>query len=170
MKPRHLDRQKLQSVITAVAKGNLPEVAARASGIGLPGFQWLMSTGRLPECPLGVEEGDWKLAAWFVDEVDTAEAQVEVKAVSRLSEMEGTDATKEFLQRRFPDRWGKQDTRNVNVKGRIDHRDVSAMSEDQIVARLTQLGARMDTRPEEAYLLPAPAVEDADIEEEDDAS
>jgi hypothetical protein len=101
------------SIIQLVRDGNYPVVAARSLGVNEKTFQaWLSHGERDFERgePSNVDPEGLQLELYL--EVETAEAQFETGMVSTIRER--IDANKNwtghmtYLERRFPDRWGKR--------------------------------------------------------------
>ena len=99
----NIQEKKVQDkLITLLLDGNYPLVAADACGIPRSTFiQWMKR---------GQEEEEGPYFEFF-NRVQSSSAQVEIQMVKCLKEAaeENWKANLEFLQRRYPDRWGRLD-------------------------------------------------------------
>lgn len=102
-RPTVLTPEAQRIITNAVAEGSHLSVACRAAGITYSNFaHWRK------RC----EEGDETAQRFadFFDDIKRASSVAEIMALSKLKEGEqGWQSLAWFLERRFPDRWGKRD-------------------------------------------------------------
>src|SRR4051794_33521992 len=107
-RPTKLTREVLDRIVQAIRAGNHREIAARSAGIGESTLYRWLARGRELERGLHRE---------LVDAVAAAEADAEVHAVavSRKAIVNGNPAAAcRYLERRHPERWGRQHTPDVD--------------------------------------------------------
>ena len=137
------------AICAAIAAGNYVEVAASAGGVTKQAvYKWL-SRGR--DEAARIEEGHAarKTEAMYVDFVDAvtrAEQQAEADAVRIWREQMPDDwrAAKEYLARRFGDRWG--DRQRVEMTGKdggpVKSQVVGDEGREQVTSMIDELAAR----------------------------
>lgn len=108
MRPNKCTKERTKKISDAVRAGAYPAVAAQMSGIGERTFYDWMRKGR---------NGDPEYAN-FYDSVKDAESEAEIANVAliRQAAMAGTwTAAAWWLERKFPDRWGRKDRVQAQV-------------------------------------------------------
>ena len=106
-----LTPERQQRIVNAIAAGNYFDVSCRYTGIDeAPAYLW-MQRGRREQQGIYFD---------FLNAVKEAEAQAEVSAVVAIKQAFGTNwaAAMTWLERKFPDRWGRKDRLDVKV---LDH-------------------------------------------------
>ena len=101
-RPSKLTPEAQQKIVQAVASGNYLETAAAYGGITYTTFNNWMNRGEARESKIYIE---------FFEAVKKAEADAEVLRVARISKAanEGNwQADAWYLERRYPNRWGKR--------------------------------------------------------------
>lgn len=102
-RPTLLTPERQEKIVGAIREGNYFVAACRAAGISeLTGYEWLRrGTNRARNRPTN------ELFARFAKAVAEAEAAAELKIVGEWrSKVPGSwEAAKEFLARRYPERW-----------------------------------------------------------------
>jgi transposase-like protein len=122
-RPDKLTPQVQERIIQAVRGGNYVEVAARYAGIDKAQFyRWL-------------ERGEREKAGKFRDfrnAIKDAEAAAEAEAVAqvRLAARDSWQAGMTWLERKFPERWGRNDRLNITHKDR----DVRTLTDAELEA------------------------------------
>lgn len=102
-RPSKLTSRAMRLVVSAVARGNTRKVAAEAAGISEPTlYRWLA---------LGAEEGATKAYREFREAIAKAEAGAVMAAVGVVRHAGRTSwqAMAWWLERRYPDEWGRKD-------------------------------------------------------------
>ena len=96
-------------IASAIKAGNYACVAAAYAGIGERTFYQWLERGR-------VEPGS--IYAQFAQVVKDAESEAEVRAVAMVQKAMGDNwtAAMTFLERKFPDRWGRRDRLKLEVE------------------------------------------------------
>lgn len=105
-RPTKLTPEVAQAICAAVAAGNFRQVAARAAGVSPRTLgDWLAKGKAQATGPY----------ADFLRAVLRAEQDAEMAMVKRVVEAASQDAkhAEWFLERKFPDRWGRKDRREV---------------------------------------------------------
>ena len=97
-----------EKVVSAIRAGNYAYVAAEYAGISSATFYSWLQQGN--EAKRGVYRE-------FLEAVKKAESEAEVRAVAIIQKhMEGNwQAAMTYLERKFPDRWGRKDRLRVDL-------------------------------------------------------
>lgn len=104
VRPTVLDAERCNAILQYLAEGNRLIVALRAAGVTHECFRLWENRVKAadPDVPSDIAD--------FIGKVRVAEAASEVTAVRELrSGRPGWQGSAWFLERRFPQRWGKQD-------------------------------------------------------------
>lgn len=112
-RPSKLTPERQERIVLAVSAGSYPEVAARANGVDASTFYRWMARGDDPV------ERDPRYRV-FREAVKEAEARAEVVAIGRIQQAAagGTwTASAWYLERKYPDRWGRKDQIRQEVSG-----------------------------------------------------
>ena len=101
-RPSKLTPERQQKLAEAIAAGNYYETACTYAGIDYTTFRLWMQKGEAQEATKYSE---------FFEAITRAEAEAENTAVQIWQKAMADDwrAAQMFLERRHPDRWGKQD-------------------------------------------------------------
>lgn len=121
-RPTKLNEARAAQIVNMVRGGSFALVAARANGIHQATYHAWMARGRDAERD---DDGhcvnpDDQLYADFHDSVKDAEAAAEVQSIAliRQSANNGTwQAAAWYLERKYPDRWGRKDHVRQEVSG-----------------------------------------------------
>ena len=149
-RPMKLTPVVQQRIVSALEAGNYREAAAAYAGIDYGTFGQWMRRGK------GLEPGRRQtpeLVA-FVAAVEAAEARAEVAIVAqwRAKIPENWPAARDFLARRYPDRWSNRERIEQTQQIEITERD-RLTDEDRanrILAILDRVRARRDRDPDPA--------------------
>lgn len=100
-RPTKLTAETKERLVRAIQQGNYYEPACKYAGITYSAFRQWMKKG---------EAGEPKYAQFFED-IKKAEAAAEIRMIQEWQRQAPEDwkAIATFLERRYPDRWGKKD-------------------------------------------------------------
>ena len=131
-----LNDQLIVDLCHAIRQGNYVKVACASCGISMNSFYGWMKKGEQPGCK--------PIYAKLVREVGMAESEIENKVVKCWVDKCPTDwqASRDFLARRFPQRWSNKERReitgadggpiqSINVATNID---LSKLSDEELEA------------------------------------
>src|SRR5215211_1180929 len=115
-RPTKLDRARMEGIPQAIRDGNTWENAARLNKIGYRTIHEWRSRGRVD-----LENDVDSPYAELVAACDAAEAEFEDELIQIVREAGKQDrrnwaAAMTFLERRYPDRYGRRDTLNVDAE------------------------------------------------------
>lgn len=101
-----------RKLTSAIAAGNYHEVACSLAGISPATFYNWMKKGEQAKSGQFLE---------FLEAIKKAEAIAEAKRIQMITEASETNwqAAAWYLERRYPDRWGKQSKHDVNMNGEM---------------------------------------------------
>jgi hypothetical protein len=110
--PTKLTPEVYESILDYLRKGNYFETAAALSGASVDTARDWLRYGRKPDGP--------ELFRRFVADVGVANAEAEASVLAHVARLGKRDwvACMTFLERRFPDRWGRRERKgqvNVNL-------------------------------------------------------
>src|SRR5688500_14704222 len=110
-RPTKLTSEVQQRLVSAIASGNYLEPACAYAGIDYSTFRRWIERG---------EQAERGLYREFRDAIRRAEAEAEIRVVAHWQRQvpESWQASRDFLARRFPDRWGPKD--RLEHGGQID--------------------------------------------------
>jgi|LakMenEpi03Aug12_release.lakeMendotaPanAssembly.Ray.scaffolds.fasta_scaffold931249_2 transposase len=140
-RPTKLNEQTHEAIVTAVRAGNYVETAAQAAGISERTFYHWMERG----------EADYESDldspfSQFFQAVEKAKAESEKIDLDLIAKAAGEgnwQAAAWRLERRFKDKWGRNDKMKIEHAGSIG-RDVEVLTDEQ----LDQLEAKLTGPPE----------------------
>ncbi len=131
-RPTKLTPERQAKLVEVIAAGNYYETACQAAGVDYSTFRnWMIR---------GEEETHGKYREFF-EALTRAEAEAEMQAVAIWHKAMPDDwrAAQMFLERRYPERWGKQSRLDVQqqVQGKmaVEH-DVDAAGANALLAAL----------------------------------
>jgi transposase len=101
---RKFTKGRRKVILNSLKSGNYATTAAASAGIAQKTYYEWLKRGRAE----GAEEDDPEYFE-FVQAVEKAEAYAEAQAVAAIKRSDDWRAHMEYLARRFPDRWGKQE-------------------------------------------------------------
>lgn len=144
-KPRH------EGIVRMIASGSYSEIAARANGVGPSTFYAWMKRGENAEVddkgkPIDFDDERY---VEFREAVKEAEAKAEVLAVGRIQQAAASGtwtASAWYLERKYPDRWGRKDHLRTEVSGpgggpvEIDAEAAALAFLDERASRLAEAG------------------------------
>ncbi len=134
-RPSKLTPERQARLVDAIEAGNYYETACTLAGIDYTTFRLWMQKG---------EAGEAKKYSDFFEAITRAEAQAEQNAITAWQQAFPDDwrAAQMFLERRHPDRWGKQDKLDLKqqVQGKVamEH-GVDAESLDRLATEHPEL-------------------------------
>jgi hypothetical protein len=131
-RPTKFNKDRADTIIDLVSKGNFKTTAARAAGVAPYTLQRWIDAGR---------EGKNKALREFCVALDKAEADAELNAVSKINTKmndSSIPALLDYMRRRFPD-WNVADKKESTVT-------YVNKNEEVIDLRLENLLARYNTR------------------------
>jgi transposase len=131
VRPRALTPEVQKGIIEALARGNYITTACQASGISFEGFRHWRARWESGD-PLAMEFDD------FFASIEKAISVGEMTALDRLGHgAPGWQAQAWFLERRFPQRWGKKDRTPVPPKA---PKPLSEMTPEELDEHERKLG------------------------------
>lgn len=112
-------------IVTAIQAGNYAKVAAEYAGIHVTTFYRWMHKGS------AAKSGAYRD---FYEAVRKAEGEVEVRAVAILHKAMDNNwqAAFKFLERKFPERWGRRDHLSVDVNPRETLAEMLAVTPEEL--------------------------------------
>ncbi|NMP20749.1 hypothetical protein [Sulfobacillus harzensis] len=112
-RPSKLTPERQKKLVDAIRAGNYYETACTYAGIDYTTFRLWMQKGEAREA---------KKYSDFFEAITRAEAEAESRAVALWQKAMPEDwrAAQMFLERRHPDRWGKQDKLKTEVSGTVN--------------------------------------------------
>jgi hypothetical protein len=98
-----------EKIVSAIRAGNYAHVAAGYAGIGERTFYSWLQSGR---------ENKSDLYQQFLQAVKDAEREAEVRAVAMVQKhmADNWQAAMTYLERKFPERWGRRDRLKIEVE------------------------------------------------------
>jgi transposase len=140
-RPTKLNEQTHEAIVTAVRAGNYVETAAAAAGITATTFYRWMERGEAD-----IENDAQSPFRDFREAVEKAKAESEKIDLDLIAKAAGEgnwQAAAWRLERRFKDKWGRNDKMKIEHAGSIG-RDVEVLTDEQ----LDQLEAKLTGPPE----------------------
>ncbi len=112
-RPTKLNDEVTDKLVKAIAQGNYYEAACAYAGIDYSTFRNWMTRG---------EEDKKGEYFEFFEAIKKAEAAAELRLVQEWQKHipNNWQAIATFMERRYPDRWGKRDRLDLNHQGNID--------------------------------------------------
>ena len=112
-RPSKLTPERQARLVEAIASGHYYETACRLAGIHYANFRQWMIKGEAEE------SGKYRE---FYEAITHAEAEAEDHAIQQWQQAMPTDwrAVQMFLERRHPDRWGKQEKWKAEVTATVN--------------------------------------------------
>lgn len=112
-RPTKLTPEVQERICQAIRAGNYYESACAYAGIAYSTFREWMVKGEK------AKSGKYRE---FMEAIKKAEYEAEVRMVAMWQKHmpDNWQAIATFLERRYPDRWGKKDQMNLNHSGGID--------------------------------------------------
>lgn len=129
-RPLKLTRQRQQKLADAIRAGNYYENACAVAGIDYATFRRWMVRG---------ESETHGPFSQFCEAITRAEAEAEVHAVEiwRAAMPNDWRAAQTFLERRYPQRWGRQTRLDITQEGRVQvNHTVDTQSANALLAAL----------------------------------
>ena len=114
-----------EKVVSAIRAGNYAHVAANYAGIGRRTFfRWML---------WGEQEKSRKFVE-FRKAVKDAESEAEVRAVAMVQKhmADNWQAAMTYLERKFPDRWGRRDRVKVEIDPRKTLSTLLGLNDEEI--------------------------------------
>ena len=111
-RPSKLTPEVKDKLVKAIAAGNYYEAACQFAGIDYRTFRNWMVAG---------EEAKSGEYFQFFQSIKKAEAQAEIRMVQEWQKHvpNNWQAIATFMERRYPDRWGKRDRQDINLQGEL---------------------------------------------------
>lgn len=116
-RPSKLTPERQQKLAEIIAAGNYYVTACRAVGVSYGNFREWMKRGEAEE------DGKYRN---FYDAMTRAEAEAEARAVALWQKAMPEDwrSVQMYLERRYPDRWGKQEKLKADVQATVSWVDI----------------------------------------------
>ncbi len=114
-----------EALVQAIRAGNYAAVAVQYAGISRSTFYRWMQRGQRAKSGLYCE---------FFEAIRRAESQAEVRAVAILQGhmKDSWRAAMTFLERKYPDRWGRKDRLKIDIEPRQALAELLGMEPDEI--------------------------------------
>ena len=111
-RPSKLTEEVKTKLVEAISQGNYYEAACSYAGITYATFRNWMNEGA------EATEGEY---FDFFDTIKKAESEAELRMVKEWQKHvpNNWQAIATFMERRYPDRWGRKERRDVNVSGEM---------------------------------------------------
>lgn len=121
-RPSKLTPERQKKLVDAIRAGNYYETACTYAGIDYTTFRLWMQKGEAREA---------KKYSDFFEAITRAEAEAESRAVALWQKAMPDDwrAAQMFLERRHPDRWGKQDKLKADVTSTVNWVDLAKQAQ-----------------------------------------
>ena len=118
-----------EKIVSAIRAGNYANVAAEYAGIGERTFYRWLHNGQ--EAQSGIYRQFWRA-------VKSAERESEVRAVAIIQKhmADNWQAAMTYLERKYPDRWGRRDRLKIDIDPREALADLLALSDDDLDAAI----------------------------------
>jgi len=113
-RPSKLNAQTTERILTAVRAGCTFEVAAQSAGVGATTFYTWKARGQREE------RGPYR-ELWEALKRAEAESELTLLAIVRKAAQTQWQAAMTILERRFPERWGRRDRLNVELRQEYEH-------------------------------------------------
>lgn len=138
--------KRIKQISDLIAAGNYANIACQSSGISEATFYNWLARGQKEKERMTVLRGNDEIVepnneyifVEFLEAVKKAEADAESAAVIHVRTAMATNwqAAMTYLERKFPDRWGRRDTtKNVNVNMNQNRdMDLSKLSDEELFA------------------------------------
>ena len=120
-----LDPKVQERIVQAIRAGNFTGVAAGYAGIGRRTFYRWMQWGEQNKSP------EYRA---FWEEVKDAEYEAEVRAVAMVQKhmADSWQAAMTYLERKFPERWGRKDRVQVDVDPRETLKTLLGFTDEEV--------------------------------------
>ena len=120
-RPSKLTEEVKDKLVKAISQGNYYEAACSYAGITYATFRNWMNEGE--------EATDGEYFDFF-DTIKKAESAAELRMVQEWQKHvpNNWQAIATFMERRYPDRWGRRERRDVNVSGEMGIKIVDDVS------------------------------------------
>lgn len=115
-----LTPERHERIVGIIRVGLTVERACAMAGIAKPSFyDWLRRGARAREQPEEQRSAEDAACLAFLDAIEQAEAQAELRSVVRIGRAAESQwqADAWFLERRFPDRWGRRERHELSGPG-----------------------------------------------------
>jgi len=111
-RPSKLTEEVKDKLVKAIGQGNYYEAACAYAGIDYSTFRNWMNKGE--------EENDGEYFDFF-EAIKKAESAAELRLVQEWQKHipNSWQAIATFMERRYPDRWGKRDRQDINLRGEL---------------------------------------------------
>ena len=144
-RPTKLTPALQKRIVALIREGNYSTQAAAACGLSSSSFFSYMRQGR--DAQAVKEEGltlnaHQKSMLQFLDSVKGAEAEAEVAALALVQKSARAGDARQaqwYLERKFPERWGKRETHQVETTIKHAQSDGKKKSHDELLAELQKL-------------------------------
>lgn len=119
-----LNPERQAIIVEAVREGNAIEVAAQAAGISHQTFYNWLERGEKAESGIYFE---------FFEAIKKAESEAEQYHVANIKKASKKQwqAAAWWLERKFPDRWGRRDRQQVDLSGSLGIQIIDDIPRDQ---------------------------------------
>ena len=114
-----------EKIVSAIRAGNYAYVAAEYAGIASGTFYNWLQRGN------GAKQGIYRE---FLEAVKRAESEAEVRAVAIIQKHMDSNwqAAMTYLERKYPDRWGRKDRLRVDINPKEALEELLSLSADEL--------------------------------------
>lgn len=133
-RPSKLTEEVKDKLVKAISQGNYYEAACSYAGISYSTFREWMNKGAAEQDAAeeqeGQEEQEGTEFSDFLEAIKKAESAAELRLVQEWQKHipNNWQAIATFMERRYPDRWGRRERRDVNVSGEMGIKIVDDVS------------------------------------------
>lgn len=133
------DPKTQETILKAIEQGNYFVTACEAAGVKYPMFRYWMRKGEQ------AKSGKYKE---FVDKVHQARAVAEQKCVKNWVSQIPSDwrAARDFLARRYPERWSAHDKVRQEVTGKDGGPIQVEDAREKLMAKITDIASRKEEK------------------------
>jgi len=133
-RPTKLNQMLQDKLVECIRQGAYYETACRCVGIGYRTFRTWMTKGE------GESAGQY---GQFRQAIKQAEAEAEIRLVELWQQQAITNwqAARDFLERRYPERWGRKDRAALEVSG-PDGAPLEINVHDLLIAKLDEMAKK----------------------------
>ena len=111
-RPSKLTAEVTDKLVKAISQGNYYDAACSYAGIAYSTFREWMNRGEQED---GTEYSD------FMEAIKKAESAAELRLVQEWQKHipNNWQAIATFMERRYPDKWGRRERRDINISGEM---------------------------------------------------
>lgn len=130
-RPSKLTPERAEEILSLVRAGNYPETAAKACGVSPAAFYNWKARGEEHRNGNGTPERERRFVE-FVEGLEKAESEAEARAVQVVvrAGFEHWQAAMTYLERKYPERWGRRERYQLEHSGSLSLVDLERAVRD----------------------------------------